>query len=239
LSFSFDDARESAARIGAGLLEEHGWRATFFVLMEHVRAKPRLWRRLARAGHEIGNHTIEHPCSGNFPWSRENPLEEYTLSRMAAELDEASGQIEAFFGRWPTSFAYCCGQKYVGRGTETRSYVPLVAERFAVGRGARDEYANDPLYVDLAQVGGIEADGLGTKDLIALVEQAADREQWLVLVGHEVATAGLHAVGTRELETFCRWLRDRRDIWVAPIAEIGAHIARSRAPRATVASSTG
>jgi len=198
------------------------------VLMEPVRADAQLWRTVADAGHEIGNHTLSHPCSGNFPWSRRHALEEYTLARMALELDAASDEIEAFFGRQPTSFAYCCGQKFVGRSSETRSYVPLVAERFAVGRGFRDEFPNDPAFVDLAQVAGVEADGIDSSRFIELAEQAARCGEWLAIVGHDVGVPGPQTVGARELEAFCRWLGARDDLWVAPVGEVGAYIARSR-----------
>jgi len=45
-------------------------------------------------GHEIGNHSLYHPCSGNFSWSRHKALEEYTLQKMMTELDSASKLIK-------------------------------------------------------------------------------------------------------------------------------------------------
>jgi hypothetical protein len=48
---------------------------------------------------------------------------------MKEELVRADEELEAFFGVRPASFAYPCGQRYVGRGEATRSYVVLVAKR--------------------------------------------------------------------------------------------------------------
>jgi peptidoglycan/xylan/chitin deacetylase (PgdA/CDA1 family) len=42
------------------LLAEHGVRATFFCIGERVMSHPELARRIAREGHEIGNHTEHH-----------------------------------------------------------------------------------------------------------------------------------------------------------------------------------
>ncbi len=46
------------------VLEEHGAKATFFVVGEHVDAHPAVVRRMRNAGHAIGNHTHRHP---SFP----------------------------------------------------------------------------------------------------------------------------------------------------------------------------
>jgi peptidoglycan/xylan/chitin deacetylase (PgdA/CDA1 family) len=42
------------------LLAQHGVRATFFCIGERVARYPELARRIAREGHEIGNHTEHH-----------------------------------------------------------------------------------------------------------------------------------------------------------------------------------
>ncbi|HEY1898762.1 MAG TPA: polysaccharide deacetylase family protein [Steroidobacteraceae bacterium] len=42
------------------LLAEHGVRATFFLVGERAARYPELTRRIAREGHEIGNHTEHH-----------------------------------------------------------------------------------------------------------------------------------------------------------------------------------
>lgn len=46
------------------VLEEHGAKATFFLVGEHVDAHPDVVRRIRDAGHAIGNHTHRHP---SFP----------------------------------------------------------------------------------------------------------------------------------------------------------------------------
>jgi hypothetical protein len=81
-----------------------------------------------------------------------NALEDYTMSKMEHEMDEANAETQRLLGVKPTTFAYPCGQKFIGRGTGTQSYVRLAARKFRVGRGFRDEAANNPVFCDLAQV---------------------------------------------------------------------------------------
>ena len=74
VSFTFDDIPESAATIGAPMLEDHGGRATFYVSGELVNRWSDDWNEngasaeqivtLHRNGHEIGCHTFSHRAVG-------------------------------------------------------------------------------------------------------------------------------------------------------------------------------
>jgi peptidoglycan/xylan/chitin deacetylase (PgdA/CDA1 family) len=79
LSLSFDDARMSQVDSGTSLLDQFGIKATFFVVPSDVEERIDGWRQAVTNGHEIGNHTLTHPCTGNFSWSRKNALENYNL----------------------------------------------------------------------------------------------------------------------------------------------------------------
>lgn len=43
------------------VLAKHKVKATFFLIGKYVRQRPDIVRKIAAAGHEIGNHTYEHP----------------------------------------------------------------------------------------------------------------------------------------------------------------------------------
>jgi len=58
---------------------------------------------------------------------------------MRAQLMEANKNIESLLGVKSEVFAYPCGNTFVGRGRDTKSYVPVVAELFLLGRGWLDE----------------------------------------------------------------------------------------------------
>ena len=85
LSLSFDDARASQLDAALPLLDRANLKATFYINFNL--AKPRLkdWQTVAANGHEIGNHSVYHPCAGNFAWGRHVALEDYTLEQMQRE----------------------------------------------------------------------------------------------------------------------------------------------------------
>jgi len=49
------------------ILRKHGVKATFFVVGEKVEECPELLRRMVDEGHEIGNHTYDHPRLSQVP----------------------------------------------------------------------------------------------------------------------------------------------------------------------------
>lgn len=69
ISLSFDDARLSQVDVGTPLFDQYGVKATFVLVPSAVEKRLDQWKRAAAAGHELGNHTLYHPCSGNFSWS--------------------------------------------------------------------------------------------------------------------------------------------------------------------------
>lgn len=227
VSLTFDDARPSQLDRGVPILHAYGIRATFYVIPRNMEPRREDWRRAVAAGHEAGNHTVVHPCSGNFPWSRSEALEDYSLEMMADQLDEASRAIEELVETTPRTFAYPCGQKFVGRGTGTRSYVPLVAERFLVGRGFRDEAPNDPTYCDLAQAAGVDGDGLSFDECRRWVDRTVQEGAWLILAGHDVGEGGRQTVLAGALDEFCRYCqRPDSGIWIDTVAAVAGWISR-------------
>jgi peptidoglycan-N-acetylglucosamine deacetylase len=224
LSLSFDDARGSQIEHGLPLLERLEAPATFFVLPDGVSGNVVSWRAVAEQGHEIGNHSVRHPCSGNFAFTRNAPLEALTLADIDAEIDEANRRLDELLGVTPSVFAYPCGQTFVGRGTDTQSYVPLVARRFLVGRTFNDACANSPLHCDLAQVAAIDIDGIPFERLRAYVEDAAADGSWIVLGGHDIGDSGPQTTSPATVEAVVRWCRDA-GVRIGTVGDIGTTVA--------------
>lgn len=229
LSLSFDDARASQVSGGTALLDRYDVKATFYVVPENIRQNPEGWKKAVASGHEIGNHSLNHPCTGNFNWSRDTALEDYSLEKMRAELIEANRQIEALLGVIPESFAYPCGETYVGRGLETKSYIPLIAELFSSGRTWLDETANDPYFCDLAHLRGLEMDNKEFSDIQPVLEAAKENGKWVILAGHEMADEGSQTTRLIMLEELIEYAQNPDNgIWLAPVKEVAAYIHEHR-----------
>jgi len=225
LSLSFDDARASQVDVGLDVLDAYGVKATFFVVPSAMEPRLAGWKRAVAAGHEIGNHSLTHPCSGNFPWARQKALEEFTLDRIRRELVDTNARVKELLGVTPETFAYPCGQTFVGRGKETKSYVPVVAELFVAGRGWLAESPNDAAFCDLAQVLGMEMDGKDFEQLLPLLDQSRETGGWLVLGGHEIGEGGRQTTRVAMLRTLLPYARDpAHRIWLAPVGTVAKYV---------------
>ncbi len=93
IALTFDDGPNGAATAGVlAALARHQARATFFVVGQAAAAEPELVRRIAAAGHEIGNHTMDHAI---VAWR--SPAE---VERQLAEAQAAIERAGAPRPRW-------------------------------------------------------------------------------------------------------------------------------------------
>jgi peptidoglycan-N-acetylglucosamine deacetylase len=229
ISLTFDDARLSQVDKGIPILDKYGIKATFYITPSNADRRIEAWKKAVAGGHEIGNHSVFHPCSENFEWSRKKALETYDLSTMQSELDSANRYIKTNFGIRAVSFAYPCGQTYTGRGTGTKSYVPVIASMFESGRGWLGETPNDPLYCNMAQLTGIELDGKSFDQIIKLIETAGVKGQWLILAGHEMNDEGRQTSLLQTIELLCKYALDPANgVWLDNVHNIAGYIREKR-----------
>ncbi len=229
LSLTFDDARFSQIDTGIPLLDKYGVKATFYISPGNMLERADGWKSAVGNGHEIGNHSLYHPCSGNFTWSRNKALEDYTLEKMTSELDSANRLIQKVLGVLPVSFGYPCGQTFTGRGINTRSYVPLVASMFSSGRGWMNEAPNDPVFCDLSQLNASELDGKSFEQVLKLIETARAGGHWLVLAGHEMNVEGYQTSRLATIEAICKYASDPANgIWIDNVRDVAAYVNRER-----------
>ena len=91
---TFDDGpNEAATPAILDMLASERVPAAFFMVGDHVRRFPDLARRVADAGHEIGNHTQNHV-----------KLHFLGPGRIRAQLERAHAAIESVTGRAPRAF---------------------------------------------------------------------------------------------------------------------------------------
>jgi peptidoglycan/xylan/chitin deacetylase (PgdA/CDA1 family) len=229
LSLSFDDARQSQVDVGLAVLDRQKVKATFYVVPSGVERNPEGWKKIVASGHEIGNHSLNHPCTGNFAWSRQKALEDYSLEKMRDELKQANRRIKELLGVTAESFAYPCGQTFVGRGVDTKSYVPIVAALFGSGRGWMSEAPNDPGFCDLAQATGIEMDGHDFEQILPVLESARGAGLWVSLAGHDIGQGGPQTTRVAMLEKLMAYANDPANkIWIAPVGAVAKYVRERR-----------
>jgi len=111
---TFDDGpNPSATQPILDILAAERVPAAFFLVGEHVRRFPEVARRVARAGHEIGNHTLRH-----------RKLHFAGPARIREELERTHALIVETTGRAPRVFRAPHGYRnpFVARATHRLGY---------------------------------------------------------------------------------------------------------------------
>jgi peptidoglycan/xylan/chitin deacetylase (PgdA/CDA1 family) len=203
--------------------------ATFFLVGRRARARPDLVARIRQDGHEIGNHTMAHPCSRAFRESAEPAgLEALTLEALEADIVETERRLrEAIPEQQERSFCYPCYQDFVGEGETRQSYVPLIARHFIAAR-AKGEVANHPASCTLHHLSSFPVERCWGPTLVGLAERAATQGRWTILTFHGVNQGHLTVseVDLKELSVHLQRRRER--IWTAPVIEVARRIVEWR-----------
>jgi peptidoglycan/xylan/chitin deacetylase (PgdA/CDA1 family) len=225
LTLTFDDARLSQVDVGLPILDTYGIKATFYVNPDGVKERLDGWKRAVKNGHEIGNHTVTHPCTGNYSFSKDNALENMTLADIKREIVAADRILGELLGVKPASFAYPCCQTFVGRGRNVKTYVPMVARMFLTARMGGDDAGNDPLVCDLSQLMAGGSDDATFEEVKPLIDQAAAEGRWLILCGHEVGDPGFQVTSAETLDAICRFAADPANgLWIDTVSRIGKYV---------------
>jgi peptidoglycan-N-acetylglucosamine deacetylase len=231
VSLTFDDGLRSHLATAIPLLDEHGLNGTFYLNPpkrgdeETWRTRLAPWSAAAQRGHEIGNHSLTHPCSENFAFKAgARGLEHMTLDEIEGDVLEAERRLRAAIpDQQERTFAYPCYQTFVGAGATRQSYVPVIARHFT-GARALGETANDPARCDLHCLWSHPVERQAGATLVGLAEQAAAEGRWAVLTFHGVHEGHL-SVATGDLRELCAFLVRHRDrIWTAPLVAVARRV---------------
>lgn len=232
LSISFDDSRTVQLTSAIPLLNQYNIKGTFFLTVnKDMKDNVEAWKVAVKEGHEIGNHTINHPCSAKFSGPRKDgkSLETMSLKDIEEDIVNANKEIERLVGVKPEVFAYPCGQTFVGEGVNTKSYVPVVAKHFLVGRGFMDEAPVNPLFPNMSQLNGINlGDDMTFEQVLPLIQMAKKNGSWLVFVCHDVGEEGHLNVPIATLRKIFEYVNNpENEIWVAPIGSVAHYVVKT------------
>jgi len=80
----------------------------------HAEDLPR-WRAAAAAGHELANHTVNHPCyRGTYDMPPQYNSESYSVETLLSEINVMNILLTAIDGQPKHAFGTPCAQTKVG-----------------------------------------------------------------------------------------------------------------------------
>ncbi len=207
-------------------LDSVGLKGTFYISDYFDGLKDQIfkWRKAAAEGHELGNHTVWHPCEGGRPGREfvkpDVDLNNYTVSRMVKEIKTMNNILKAIDGKTERTFAYPCGDMKI----HDTAYLDGMKNDFVAARGVTPAMQTINK-VDLYNVDCYGINSETGEQLINLVKQAMQTHTLLVFLFHGVG--GEHSLNV-SLEAHSALLhflqQNEKNIWVAPMIDIAKYI---------------
>lgn len=231
VSLTYDDSVPVHHERVAPRLTELGLRATFYLSAGHAfTADPLAWRPVAEAGHELGNHTLFHPCrrdANNADWVRPYyDLKAYTPERWEDEVRVANAMLKLVDGEAERTFGNTCCVTELGPDDDRVSLSPLIAKHFVAGRGPFNETVVTPERLDYRALGHFGTDGRTFAEIQPWIDEAIERGGWTVIMTHGVGegTHGLF-IADAEHEKMLAYLAARKaEVWTAPVVDVAKHL---------------
>jgi peptidoglycan/xylan/chitin deacetylase (PgdA/CDA1 family) len=230
VSLTYDDGVDSGLDQAIPDLEKAGFRGTFYLTIGNSQVPSRKadWKNAFLNGHEIGNHTLKHPCRGP---GHEHNLEAYTPPSIRREVLLAAAWLNQNIGiDDDRTFAYPCGHIAIGNPPDEDSFSSAVLACHFAARLAGGGI-NDPAHV-ATNLLRIKAEAIGyphgqeVGPFIEFFEQAARLRGWAVVVFHGIGDQWLPTERVVH-QQLIEHLQDRR-FWVAPVKEVARYIMYSR-----------
>ncbi|KAF1717012.1 polysaccharide deacetylase [Pseudoxanthomonas yeongjuensis] len=226
VSLAYDDALDSQLDNAIPALDRYGLKGSFYLQLSRdpVRLRLEEWRAAARNGHELGNHTLFHQCSGSLQdrdWVEpQRDLDRTSAAAMKDQVLLANVMLTAIDGRTERTMTVPCGD-VMATGV---NYIDAVRQEFVaikLGDGAVTPgmWKLDPYAVTVETPIGITGE-----QLIARVEEAARKGTMVNFTFHGVGGDYL-SVSKQAHEELLQHLSTHRDIyWVDTFINLMAYV---------------
>lgn len=222
---TYDDAIDQHLDNAIPVLDSLGLKATFYVTAFSSSVQKRLndWRKLVANGHELGNHTLYHPCIGGKgrEWvTKEYDLNNYSVKRMVDETRMTNLFLQALDGKTKRTFAFTCGDMKIGDSL----FINAMKDDFVAARAVRNEMhkINE---IDLYNVDCYMVNNHTFNQMKEWVDKAMQSNSLLVILFHGVGGGNSLNVDLHAHRQLLQYLKmNGKDIWIATMVETAEFI---------------
>lgn len=224
ICLTYDDGLPSHVNTVAPMLNTYNFKGTFYPTVASGSLYDQMdkWKALAKDGHELGNHTVYHPCrkSGEgMEWVKEYlDLDTYTTDQIIAEIEVANSFLLALDDKRKRTFAYPCAHSQAGG----LSYKDSLYNRFSAARDSNEE-KKLPIKlskIDMYNVPSWAPNQHTGADLIDYIDKVIENETFSTLTFHGVGAEHMR-VSKKAHKEMLQYLDANRDkIWVATFQEV-------------------
>ncbi|MDC8830082.1 polysaccharide deacetylase family protein [Alteromonas gilva] len=183
VSLSYDDTLNSQLDNAIPALNNYNLKGSFYLSVSNEPLSLRMeeWRQAAKQGHELGNHTIYHPCRKTLPgrdWVADYAdLHRYSLPQLEREIATTNTFLHAVDGLTERTYIPPCIDLAVNN--DNTSIKPVLSKYFVGVKGV-------PMHLPPEQIIDLMPSGVSEQALIAYVEKAAQNGQLASIIFHGI-----------------------------------------------------
>ncbi|HXB06122.1 MAG TPA: polysaccharide deacetylase family protein [Puia sp.] len=215
---TYDDALRSQLDTAVPQLRRAGLKATFFLTADIDSATIPRWRKLAKEGYELGNHTLFHPCING----EDNPVssDQYTPYQMIREIEVMNHLLLAVDGKNSRTYAYPCTETTVGGKDYADTLRRYALVKYARVGGDTGAVITDPVHLDPLRVPalGLE-DHTPAEAIIGFVRTVQDSGGMGVIMFHGVGGDYITTDADVHQQLLDYLVANRSSIWVTTFQE--------------------
>jgi peptidoglycan/xylan/chitin deacetylase (PgdA/CDA1 family) len=222
LALTYDDALRSQLDIAIPQLDAAKFKGTFFLDGDITPDDMLRWRKAQQAGHELGNHSVFHPCPrAMLPDRRNYFIDDYDASRMLGEIAVMNNVLFGIDGQRTRTYSVPCSQTLAGGIDYTDELRRSGLVKYV--RTGGDQYKS--VITDFHALDVFQVPSFGPVDspdgaaLIAYVERVRAARGFGVLQFHGVGGDYLE-VSAHAHQRLLVWLREHPEVWIAPFQEV-------------------
>lgn len=224
ICLTYDDGLSCHVNTVIPMLNAYNFKGTFYPTLSSPSMYEEMekWKELAKEGHELGNHTVYHPCRkslSGMDWVKEHlDLDSYSTEQILDEIKLANSFLLALDNQKERTFAYPCAHFKAGG----KSYKDSLYTIFIAARGSSEEQEKliKPLEIDLFNVPSWAPNENNGEDLISYINE--------IIANKTLSTITFHGIGAEYMtvsrnshEEMLKYLDANRDkIWVATFKEV-------------------
>lgn len=222
---TYDDAVAEQLTNAVPVLDSLGLKASFYLTGSFPGASENLeaWRKVGQNGHELGNHTLFHPCNGGpgREWVQaESDLRYYTVARMVNEIKMTNVWLETLDGKKDKTFAFTCGDMRIGN----QEFIQELKGDFVGARAVRHEMhkINE---VDVMNIDCYAVNNDSYETMKSWVDEAISKNALLVFLFHGVGGGHNIDVDKTAHQRLLEYIKSKEsELMIAPMAEVCKHI---------------
>lgn len=222
---SYDDGIDSHLNFAIPELEEAGFRGTFYILGKNMTPnRVEGFRAAAARGHELGSHSLFHPCATEYDWvPEEYRTEDYTLLRIFDEIQVTNQLLYAIDGKTERTYAYPCHIKEVGG----INYVDTLSRKglFPGARNGFSEEAVSTSNLNLFDIPSLSVtDELAFEKVVAHIEASVENGSLAVFCFHGIGGDYIVTSSAYHQKIISYLKAHEETLWVAPLVEVVQHL---------------